>query len=47
MSLSQYEIDYLEIVSIDQLVSELELLADADEYAANFGSTEEEDNDNA
>lgn len=41
MSLSQYEIDELSNMSIDQLVSELELLADADEYAANFGNTEE------
>lgn len=44
MSLSQYEIDYLESVTIDQLVSELELLVESDEYAANLGNTDEEDN---
>ena len=44
MSLTQYEIDELECVSIAQIVSELELLADADEYAANLGNTDEEDN---
>lgn len=43
MSMSQYEIDYLENISIDQLISELELLSEADEYAANIGNTDEED----